>query len=169
MNKKTAVYTYSGAPKDLLAGVHRAIQKMNLTKKSENINDYTFSIDASEKTKLVSTSWPIHFKIESSFMNGISELNVEASSKLTSITQSHSNKKKTNEFLDLVKGYAPNIPKSVSSNASTGSALDELQKLGALREQGILTEEEFKEQKRKLLGTETADQPRFDTQTGRRL
>jgi hypothetical protein len=44
------------------------------------------------------------------------------------------------------------MPKPVSSNASAGSALDEPQKLGALRDQGIVTEEEFQVQKKKLLG-----------------
>jgi hypothetical protein len=49
------------------------------------------------------------------------------------------------------------------------SAFDELAKLAALRDQGIVTEQEFQEQKAKLLGTETANQPRFDSQTGRPL
>ncbi|MGA3198617.1 MAG: SHOCT domain-containing protein [Halobacteriota archaeon] len=51
------------------------------------------------------------------------------------------------------------------------SVFDELAKLAALRDQGIVTEQEFQEQKAKLLGTETTDQSpkRFDPQTGRPL
>ncbi len=49
------------------------------------------------------------------------------------------------------------------------SALDELAKLAKLRDQGVVTEQEFQEHKKKLLGTETVNQPRFDPQTGRRL
>jgi hypothetical protein len=51
------------------------------------------------------------------------------------------------------------------------SAYDELAKLAALRDQGIVTEQEFQEQKKKLLGTQTANQSqqRFDSQTGRPL
>jgi len=51
------------------------------------------------------------------------------------------------------------------------SAYDELAKLAALRDQGVVTEQEFQEQKKKLLGTETTNQSqqRFDPQTGRPL
>ena len=51
------------------------------------------------------------------------------------------------------------------------SAYDELAKLAALRDQGVVTEQEFQEQKAKLLGTQTANQSqkRFDPQTGRPL
>jgi len=65
--------------------------------------------------KWISTNWPIKFKIESSFMNGTSTLIVKASSTLTSITQEISNQAKINEFLDLVKTFAPNINKSDNS------------------------------------------------------
>lgn len=53
----------------------------------------------------------------------------------------------------------------------TESVLDEIAKLEALRDQGVVTEKEFQEQRRKLLGTLTANQSqqRFDPQTGRRL
>ncbi|MGA9079832.1 MAG: SHOCT domain-containing protein [Halobacteriota archaeon] len=51
------------------------------------------------------------------------------------------------------------------------SAYDELAKLAALRDQGVVTEQEFQEQKAKLLGTQTSNQSkkRFDPQTGRPL
>jgi hypothetical protein len=49
------------------------------------------------------------------------------------------------------------------------SPLDELAKLATLRDQGVVTEQEFQEQKAKLLGTQTVNQPRFDPQTGQRL
>ena len=49
------------------------------------------------------------------------------------------------------------------------SAMDELAKLATLRDQGVVTEQEFQEHKKKLLGTQTASQgqQRFDPQTGR--
>jgi len=40
----------------------------------------------------------------------------------------------------------------------TENVLDELAKLAALRDQGVVTEKEFQEQRRKLLETLTADQ-----------
>ena len=51
------------------------------------------------------------------------------------------------------------------------SVFDELAKLAALRDQGVVTEQEFQEQKAKLLGTQTANQSqkRVDPQTGRPL
>ncbi|MGB8373049.1 MAG: SHOCT domain-containing protein [Halobacteriota archaeon] len=49
------------------------------------------------------------------------------------------------------------------------SALDELAKLETLRDQCVVTEQEFQEHKKKLLRTETVNQPRFDPQTGCRL
>ena len=111
----TAAYIYNGTPKTLLSGVLKAVEKMNLTAKHENVKDNSFSIEVSEKMKWISTNWPIKFKIESSFMNGTSTLIVKASSTLTSITQEISNQAKVNEFLDLVKTFAPNINKSDNS------------------------------------------------------
>ncbi len=75
-------------------------------------------------------------------------------------------------FLDM-KAAIEN--KMDAAHAPTGqqisqlSAMDELAKLATLRDQGIVTEQEFQEHKNKLLGTQTASQPRFDPQTGRRF
>jgi Bacterial PH domain len=52
------------------------------------------------------------------------------------------------EWVDNAKKY---IDKKVSVNSSV-SSLDELEKLATLKEKGILTEKEFKEQKKKILG-----------------
>ena len=54
---------------------------------------------------------------------------------------------------------------------TVNSPLDELGKLAALRDQGVVTEQEFLEHKKKLLGTQTTNQSqkRFDPQTGRPL
>jgi hypothetical protein len=49
-------------------------------------------------------------------LNEVSELTVQAGTKLTSITQERSNQAKINEFLDLVKAFAPNINKSDNPN-----------------------------------------------------
>ena len=104
----TAAYVYNGIPKTLLSGVLEAIDKMNLKTKHKKEKDGSFSIEVSENMKWLSTNWPIKFNIESSFANGTSKLIVKASSKLTSITQESSNQSKINEFLDLVKTFAPN-------------------------------------------------------------
>ena len=59
----------------------------------------------------------------------------------------------------------------VGQQTSQSSAYDELAKLATLRDQGIVTEQEFQEQKSKLLGTQTSNQSqrRFDPRTGRPL
>ena len=43
-------------------------------------------------------------------------------------------------------------PASVSGTAETPSYIQELQQLGALRDQGILTDEEFEAEKKRILG-----------------
>ena len=104
----TAVYSYSGTQEDLLAAVLHAIQKMNLIKKNEYKSDNSFSIEASEKMKWLSTSWPVNFKIESAFVNGISKLTVLAESESIPVTQERLTQAKADEFIDLVKAFAPN-------------------------------------------------------------
>ena len=44
-------------------------------------------------------------------------------------------------------------PAAPAAGGITDDAIDQIQKLGALKEQGLLTDEEFEAQKRKLLGT----------------
>lgn len=58
---------------------------------------------------------------------------------------------------------------TVQPQQPQSSPLDELAKLATMRDEGVVTEQEFQEHKKKLLGTETVNQPRFDPQTGRRL
>ncbi len=47
--------------------------------------------------------------------------------------------------------FSPNHPPALGKNKTVTSVADELHKLSNLMEQGILTEDEFEEQKRKLL------------------
>ncbi|MEV7174889.1 SHOCT domain-containing protein [Streptomyces sp. NPDC093224] len=47
---------------------------------------------------------------------------------------------------------APAAPPSAPAAEDTTSKLDQLKQLGDLRDQGVLTEEEFAEQKRRILG-----------------
>jgi L-fucose isomerase-like protein len=47
---------------------------------------------------------------------------------------------------------APAEPAPTAQSAAGGSYLDDLERLGALRDQGVLTEEEFQAQKQKILG-----------------
>jgi hypothetical protein len=52
---------------------------------------------------------------------------------------------------ELHPGIAPGPVQPMASNSSTNSVADELKKLGELKHGGLLTEEEFQSQKRKLL------------------
>jgi hypothetical protein len=57
--------------------------------------------------------------------------------------------------LEAQQGQAAAAPPPASSSAPAGptpDTLEQLQKLGQLREQGVLTDEEFDIQKRRLLG-----------------
>jgi hypothetical protein len=50
------------------------------------------------------------------------------------------------------QAYAEPAPAPAAPAASGGSVIDQLKELGELKEQGILTEDEFAAQKAKLLG-----------------
>ena len=63
-----------------------------------------------------------------------------------------------NRIVDLISVIIDAVDRSNSAptpNASSGSVADELAKLAILKEKGILTDEEFAEQKKKVLGGET--------------
>jgi hypothetical protein len=50
------------------------------------------------------------------------------------------------------QGYQESQPQAAAPAADTGNTLDQLKQLGELKAQGVLTEAEFEEQKRRLLG-----------------
>ena len=52
---------------------------------------------------------------------------------------------------DLEQQQAPAAP--APAGGITDDAIEQIQKLGALKEQGLITDDEFEEQKRKLLGS----------------
>jgi len=54
--------------------------------------------------------------------------------------------------LEQQQAMTAQAPASAPAAGITDDAIQQLQKLGQLKEQGILTEDEFEEQKRKLLG-----------------
>jgi hypothetical protein len=64
---------------------------------------------------------------------------------------------------------SPSAP--VTPPTQQEDVISKLERLGALKDKGIITDQEFEEQKAKLLGTETANQSqkRVDPQTGRPL
>jgi len=138
----TAAYVYKGSTEKLLEAVRKAINNMGLNIKNQNINKESFSFEVSEKMKWLTTNWPIKFRVDSTFANGSSTLIIKASSTLTSYTQEFSNQAKINEFLDLVKTFAPNQP---------DTSIADLEKLSDLKNNGIITEEEFNTKKSRYL------------------
>ena len=60
------------------------------------------------------------------------------------------------QIADLVSVIIDDVDRQEKQNVSTptvcGSVAEELSKLAELKEKGILTDDEFKEQKKKLLG-----------------
>lgn len=64
-----------------------------------------------------------------------------------------------NRIVDIISVIIDAVDRASNANApvaSSGSTADELAKLAILKEKGILTEEEFAEQKKKILGGEAA-------------
>jgi hypothetical protein len=143
----TAVYVYNGSLTNLLSAVRKVIEQMKLITKNENINSGSFLLEASEKMGFISTKWPGKFIIKSAFENGNSTLTVTANLNLVlaSVAQGLANQAKLNEFMDLVKSYAPNI---IAGN----SGINDLEKLADLRDKGIITPTEFEAKKKQILG-----------------
>ncbi len=54
---------------------------------------------------------------------------------------------------ELEQQQAAPPPAAPAAGGITDDAIEQIQKLGALKEQGLLSDEEFEAQKRKLLGT----------------
>ncbi len=147
MTDAKAVYVYKGTPSALLSGVRKAIDSMGLITKNENVNVDSFSLEASEKTGWITNKWPGKFIINSSFENGTSTMTVTANLNmiLGSVAQGLANQAKLNEFMDLVKSYAPNTE-------AGDSGINDLEKLADLRDKGIITPTEFEAKKKQILG-----------------
>jgi hypothetical protein len=64
---------------------------------------------------------------------------------------------------------SPSAP--VTPSTPQEDMISKLERLGALKDKGLISDQEFQEQKAKLLGTQTENQSqkRFDPQTGRPL
>jgi len=146
-NDVTAVYVYSDPPTALLSAVRQAIVKMNLLTKLEKVDGNSFSMDAAEKMKFISTKWPGKFIINSSFADGVSTMMVTANLNLTlaSAAQILRNQAKLDEFMDMVKALAPNTK-------ANNSGIDDLEKLADLRDKGVITPAEFEAKKKQILG-----------------
>jgi hypothetical protein len=133
-NNVTAVYVYSGPPSALVSAVRQAAGKMSLITKQENINDSSFSMEASEKMHFISTKWPGKFIIDLAFADGTSPAE-----------QVLRNQAKLNEFMDMIKALAPNIK-------ANNSGIDDLEKLADLRDKGIISPAEFEAKKKQIMG-----------------
>ena len=96
---------------------------------------------------LITTKWTVKFIIISTFVNGSSTLTVTANLNmlLASVAQGLANQAKLNEFMDLVKSFAPDTKAS-------NSGIDDLEKLADLRDKGIITPTEFEAKKKQILG-----------------
>jgi Short C-terminal domain len=143
----TAVYIYKGSLSDLLSGVRKAIDSMKLVTGNENVTANAFSLVAANKLGFISTRWPGKFIIKAAFANGAANLTVTADLNmfLASQTQVLTNQAKLNEFMDLVKSFAP-------SPAAGNSGLNDLERLADLRDKGIITPDEFEAKKKQILG-----------------
>lgn len=64
----------------------------------------------------------------------------------------NSGKKGVDHAVDWANGDTPPAPQPAPAFDPSKLVADEIKKLAALRDQGILTDEEFTEQKRRLLG-----------------
>ena len=64
---------------------------------------------------------------------------------LGSVAQGLANQAKLNEFMDLVKSFAPNVE-------ANNSGINDLEKLAGLRDKGIITPTEFEAKKKQILG-----------------
>jgi hypothetical protein len=112
----TSGYNYRGDFSILVAAVRKAIEKMNLKTNSDKVTDYTLSFEVAEKMKWLSTNWPVKFSVEATNKNGTSTLIVRAKSTLTSFTQEFSNQAKVQEFIELVKLFAPSSKADTQTN-----------------------------------------------------
>jgi hypothetical protein len=146
-NNVTAVYVYSGPPSTLVSAVRQAAGKMSLITKQENINDSSFSMEASEKMHFISTKWPGKFIIDLAFADGTSTLTVTANLNLVlaPAEQVLRNQAKLNEFMEMIKALAPNIK-------ANNSGIDDLEKLADLRDKGIISPAEFEAKKKQIMG-----------------
>jgi hypothetical protein len=107
--KTTAVYIYHGALPALAAAVHKTIEELGLITAHEQSDAASFSLEASEKKGIVTTKWPGKLVIKCTSYNGVYTLNVTADLilNLASAAQELRNHAKLDEFMDMVKAYAP--------------------------------------------------------------
>lgn len=118
----TSGYNHRGDFQVLLSAVKKAIQQMELKTEYFSSTNTSLSCKVAEKMKWLTTNWPVKFSIEATHAEGASVLIVRASSTLPSITQEFSNQAKIQEFIELVKLYAP-------STASEPQALTDIERI----------------------------------------
>ena len=118
----TSGYNYRGDFQLLVAAVRKAIEQMELKTEFFSATGTSVSCEVAEKMKWLTTNWPVKFSVEGTYANGASVLMVQASSTLPSITQEFSNQAKIQEFVELVKLYAP----SQSSEAKPQADIDRI-------------------------------------------
>lgn len=115
------VYRYRGELSKLLKGVKTACEKMSLIVKEENVSEHSFSITAANEMRWLSSTWPIKFSIEAELVDESYVLLVQGGSFMSSTAaQSANNQVKIQEFLSLIKLYAP---MSASSSEDVASDL----------------------------------------------
>lgn len=101
------VYRYYGNLNTLLGIVEKSLTQMGLKVKNKSITDNSFYFILSEKMRWLTTNWPVHFDIKAEKSGQIINLNVQVWSQMFSMTQAKYTQQKGQEFLDLVKDYAP--------------------------------------------------------------
>ena len=103
-------------------------------------------------------------------MGGITIYSSGNKSEITNIS-----KAVVGSFAEYVRARITAVTKHASAPVTPSTPqedmISKLERLGALKDKGLISDQEFQEQKAKLLGTQTASQSqkRFDPQTGRPL
>lgn len=104
--KISKVYRYNGDLNMLLGIVEKSITQMDLKIKNKSITDNSFYFSLSEKIRLLSHC-PVHLDIKAEKSGQMIDLNIHAWPHSYVIKQAKYTQKKAQEFLDLVKNYAP--------------------------------------------------------------
>lgn len=100
-------YSYHGELNILLQAVEKSITQMGLSVNNKSVTDNSFYFSLSEKMKLLTTNWPVHFDIKAEDSEKMIHLNIHSWIRLYSITQAKHTQKKIQEFSNLVKNYVP--------------------------------------------------------------
>lgn len=146
----TKTESFSCTSEELKKAIEESIIILGLKTKNHNVTEQEMVHKASEKLSFLSTNWPVHYDIESKKIDNGWRVIIKCRAKMTSLTQDRHTEKKPQEFIDLIKDSG-NLKTLKESDKSTDSNISQLEKLGELKDKGVITDEEFQKKKEKLL------------------